>query len=245
MSVQNTLRNLWVLTALLVACAIFAPADAPAQSRSSLNRRLSNIEAKKAATQRRLRAATRAGVEPGLDEPVEDLRDIDPGQGGQEIKLHHRQGLEVDPRESLLQGTEETLVVIDLELRVKTADDVQLRHRFVDIVCRRLDGLVHSPGPSLVPLTPGHVKGTQLAGGRTDVGRVQMPVDVEEGVRSVQCFAPVVGEAPDTEEVVGGCNDDRVLAIETNSRRHLFGDRQEVRIDEPEGRRGVAHEGVR
>jgi murein DD-endopeptidase MepM/ murein hydrolase activator NlpD len=54
---DNGLSKVWTLTALMVACCMLAPTDAPAQSRSSLQRRLSNIEANKAATQRRLRAA--------------------------------------------------------------------------------------------------------------------------------------------------------------------------------------------
>ncbi len=57
MSAHHALRKLWTLTALLAVCCLLAPADAPAQSRSALQRWLNDIDANKAATERRLRAA--------------------------------------------------------------------------------------------------------------------------------------------------------------------------------------------
>jgi hypothetical protein len=136
----------------------------------------------------------------------------------------------VDPRESLLEGSEEILVVFNQELGVEPAHDVELGDRLVDVSGSDLHRLVNGVGPTFVPLAPGNVEGAEITRGDADVGGVEVAIDVVVGRVTVQPFTHQIGETPDPNEIVCGGREQTVVAVQPPTGQYFLGNRFEGRI---------------
>ncbi len=174
-----------------------------------------------------LGATSRTRAEPGRFEPRDNFLDGGPAERGEEVELNHRERLEVDPREARFERDEELLVVLDPELRMEAADDVQLADRLVEVALGDPHRLVHRPRPAAVAIAERNVERAQLARGDAHISRVEVPVDVVVGDVAMEPLADEVCEPSDAEQVVGGRQDQAILAVEPHARENLRGDRLE------------------
>ena len=169
-----------------------------------------------------LGAAAGAGVEPGRRQAPHHLLDRQLRALGEEVDLHHGERLEVHPGEARRERREQRLVVLDAELRVQAADDVQLGDVPGDVAGGDLDRFLHRVGPP-----PGAAvllgERAQGAGGDADVGGVQVAVDVEERRVAVEPLADEVGEPPDAEQVRGGRDEHPLGERKAFAGDHLLG----------------------
>ena len=65
-------------------------------------------------------------AQPGVDQAFEDLRDREPGDLGEELDLDGGVRLDVDLGEVVLDPADDVDVVVERQLVVQPADDVQL-----------------------------------------------------------------------------------------------------------------------
>ena len=140
----------------------------------------------------------------------------------------------MDPGEAPFESAEELLVVVDQQLGVEPADDVELGDRLVDVAGRNLDSLLDRIGPSAVAVAPRNIEGAQLARGDTDVGRIEVTVDVVVGGIAVKPFAYQIGQSPDSEEIGGHRDEQAVVVVQSLAGKHLLGHRGESRVTQSE-----------
>src|SRR5580704_9521530 len=80
----------------------------------------------------------------------------------------------------------------------------------------------------------GHVlfaaEGAQAAGGDTDIGGIDVAIDVEVGAVAVEALADVVGHPSDGENVAGAVERERVFGGEAFAGKHFGVNRLETRV---------------
>jgi hypothetical protein len=84
-------------------------------------------------------------------------------------------------------------------------------------------------------------EGTEAAGGDTDVGRIDVAIDVEVRLVPVEALADVIGEPADGEDVAGAVERKGVSGIEALAGEDLVMDRVKARVV---GLERVGHAGL-
>ena len=118
----------------------------------------------------------------------------------QKRHFHHCECLDVNLREALLQSRNEVEEVFERQIRVQSADDVELRDRLSVAGGRGLPCLLqgHCVG-ALASLLA--AEGAETAGSNTDIGRIDMPIDVEVGQVAVHLLAHPVRQPSHGEQI--------------------------------------------
>ena len=181
-----------------------------------------------------LRAAAGTGVHPRVLQVPDRLRDRSAADVRDPVELHHRKGLPMDPRESLLERAKQARVVVVRPGRVQATDDVELRHRVAVSAARLGDALVDGElvTPRLVHLLRPRAERTVDP---AEVRRVQIPVDVVKRGVAVPSLPDVVGEAAEADEIARRGEPDSVVEGESLAGKNFLGDRRQIRPTEGRG----------
>ena len=136
--------------------------------------------------------------------------------------------LQVHLRKALLEPGNQVDVILERQIGMQSADDVELGDRLGVAGSRGLPDFLqrHGVRAGCVFLAP---EGAQAASRHADVGVVDMAVYVEIGSVAVQPLAHVVGQPPDSEDVARAIERHRVIFGET-----LFG--HDLVVDGPQPR---------
>ena len=147
-----------------------------------------------------LRAAARAGVNAGFLHLHQRFGNRELRALGKESDLDHGERLDVDLGEADLQALDQVEEVLERQVRMQTADDVELGHGFAVALAGRLPRLLerHGVGSAVALLL---AKGAQAAARHADVGGIDVAIDVEEGQVAVQALANQVGKPADGQHV--------------------------------------------
>ena len=119
--------------------------------------------------------------------------------------------------------------ILEWKIGMQAADDVKLRHRLgVAGGCglpRFFEG--HGVGPFAAFSA---AKGTQPAGGHTNVGGIDVPVDIEISDVAVQAFAHMIGQPAYRQNISRPVEGDAIVEIEALARQNFFGDRAQTGV---------------
>jgi len=112
---------------------------------------------------------------------------------------------------------------------MQAADDMEFGDRFRVPGCRGLEGFFQRHGVSAGSVFLA-AKSTKTAGRNTDIRRVDMAINVEVGLVSVQALADVIREPADREDVPGLIKTERVVFCEALSGQHFTSYRFKPRV---------------
>src|SRR5262245_5393790 len=103
---------------------------------------------------------------------------------------------------------------------MQAANDVKFRDRFGIAGSRSLEGFFerHGVGASCIVLAS---ESAETAGGNADVGGIDVPVDVEICHVAMQALTHVIGKPPDSQNVRGAIERDRVFKAEPLAGQYL------------------------
>src|SRR5215472_793693 len=145
-------------------------------------------------------ASAGKGVDAGGFQLFEGFADRKPGAPGKICYFHHGEGLEVDLREALLEPRTKVQEVLKGKIGVQTSDDVELGDGVGVAGSGGSEGLFerHGVGAGRILLASG---GAEAAGGDTDIGRVDVTIDVKVGFVAVQALAHGIGQPAHGENI--------------------------------------------
>ena len=110
--------------------------------------------------------------------------------------LDHREGLQMHLREALLEAAQHFAVPVQSQLRMQSADDVELGDGFAPALAGAMPHLFERHGVGF-GIAHALAEGAQPATGHAHVGGVDVAVDVEVGHVAVQPLAHQVGQVAD------------------------------------------------
>ena len=125
------------------------------------------------------------------------------------IQFDHGEGLKMQLRVLPLQRREQIGEVTEGQLRIQPAGDVQFGRAFVDCLSGHAQAVVDVVRIG-VRLARGTKESAELAIDVTDIGRIEMPVNVEISGAPVPPAANRIGEFAQRIEVVGGKERDSI-----------------------------------
>ena len=144
------------------------------------------------------------------------------GPAGEEIELHHGEGLEMDLGETLLQATQQVGVVGEGEVGVQAAHDVKLGHRVAVPHGGVMIGLLQGHGVAALAGLAGET--AELAVHHADIGGIQVPVDVEITDVPVPFLPDPIGQSPHGMQVRSPIESDSLLEGQSLPGEHLVAD---------------------
>ncbi len=101
---------------------------------------------------------------------------------------------------ALLQSTDEFQEIVERQIGMQAADDVEFGGAFADPLCRAFVNFFEREGVS--PGSPGiAAKRAKLAMGHADVGGIDVAINVVVGDIAMALFSNIVGEPTDGEKV--------------------------------------------
>ena len=103
-------------------------------------------------------------------------------------------------REALFQPAQHLAKPIQRKLRMQAAHNVKFRHRFGPADSRRLPDLFERHGVR-IRIFRTFAKGAKPTTGHADIGRIDVPVDVEIGTVAMKPFTHQVGHVADSKQV--------------------------------------------
>ena len=156
------------------------------------------------------RAAPGAAVQAGLAQDGDRFGHRKLGQLGQEIDLHHGEGLQMHRGKSLFQFPENVHVDIELPARMQAAHDVELRYIGRPVAAGDLDAFGGRIRPGALGVGIVGI-GTQFATHVADVGGIQMAIDVVVDRVTVQPGSHLVGQHSQGGQVVARGQQQAVL----------------------------------
>ena len=123
-------------------------------------------------------------------------------------------------REALFQSRNKIKEVLERQVGMQSADDVELGDCFGVAGSGGLERLFegHGVGAGSVLLA---AESAQAAGSDANVGRINVPVDVEIGFVAMQALADVVREPTDSKYVASLVKQESVFRGEAFAREHL------------------------
>ena len=140
------------------------------------------------------------------------------------MHLDHRERFEMDARAALLQPAHHFQIMIECQIGMQPADNVKFRRAFAHALFRALINLferIHVRAGS-VRIAP---KRAQLAMRHANVGRIDVPIDVEIGDVAVALLANMIREPADREQIRRAKQQNAVVARQPFARQNLVGDR--------------------
>ena len=132
-------------------------------------------------------------------------------------------------RKALLQAAQHLAVPVERQLRMQSADDVELGDRFAPALARDMPDLLERHGVGL-RILGSLAERAQPATGHADIGGIDVAVDVEVSDVAVQALAHQVGHVAERENVRGPVERDAVVVGQALARLHLLEDRLQPRI---------------
>src|SRR5262249_35048595 len=136
---------------------------------------------------------------------------------------------EMDLREALLEAAQHLAKPVERQLRMQAADDMELRDRLAPALACPMPNLFERHSIGLRIAHP-FAERAQSATGHTDVGRIDVAVDVEISGIAVQALAHDIREIAERQNVVGPEEGDTVVKRESLALLDLFADRKQTRI---------------
>src|SRR5262245_9579009 len=130
----------------------------------------------------------------------------------------------MDLRKALLQAAEHLAIPVQRELRVQPANDVEFGYRFAPTDSGGLPNLLerHRVGFGISSLL---AERAQPAACDTDVGWIDVAIDVEVSDRAVQPLANQVRHIAEREDVRAAVHRNAIVIAETPARFHFFQNR--------------------
>src|SRR5438552_5918206 len=112
---------------------------------------------------------------------------------------------------------------------MQAPDDVKLRNRFCVTRGRSLESFLesHGVGSRRVFFS---AEGAQTASGNTNIGGIDMAVDVEICPVAVHSLAHGIGHPSDSEDIAAAVKGEPVLRIKALPGKNLFRDRLKLRV---------------
>ena len=128
--------------------------------------------------------------------------------------------------ETLLETGDEVEEILKGQVRMQSTDDVELGHRFAIAGSRCRPSLFerHRIGSRRILFPP---EGTEAAGCHADIGRVDMPIDVEVGDVAVESLPHVVGQPTYGQNVTRPIEGEAIREVQPLARKNFAGDRPE------------------
>ena len=176
-----------------------------------------------------LRAAAGTGIDARLLHALDGLGYGELASLGEKGDLDHGEGLDMNLRIPYFESAHQVHEVLEGQVRMQAADDVELRHRFGQALAGCLPGLFerHGVGVRFALLA---AEGAKPAAGDTDVGGIDVPVDVEVGKVAVHPLADQVSHPADGEDIAGAIERKAVVEAEALAVLHLARDGDQRRI---------------
>ena len=114
--------------------------------------------------------------------------------------FHHGKGLHVDLRKALFQSGNQVEKILKRQIRMQSADNVELGNRFGVAGSGRLESFFqrHGVGAGSIFLAS---KSAQAASGHANIRRIDMAVDVEVRLVAMHPLANPVGQPADGQDV--------------------------------------------
>ena len=132
-------------------------------------------------------------------------------------------------RKALLEAAQHLAEPVQRQFRVQSADDVEFGDGLAPAFAGALPDLFQRHG---VRLGVAHAlaEGAQAATGHAHIGGIDVPVDVEVGLRAVQAFAHQVGQVAERQDIGGAVERHAVLERQALAGFHLVADRVQMGI---------------
>src|SRR5689334_11899401 len=148
------------------------------------------------------------------------------GNLGQESDLDHRERLDVHAGKALLEAGDQVQKILERQVGMQAADNVELGHRLGIARSRSLPSFLqrHRVGARRVFLS---AKGAQPAGRNAHVRRIDVTIYVEVRAVPVKALANVVGQPTDRKDVGGTIQGQSIHCVQPRRGEHLVGDRPE------------------
>src|ERR1700722_2640833 len=176
-----------------------------------------------------LSTAPRQGIHTCVFHPGERFGNGEFGATRQVGHFDHGEGFDVHLGKALLKARDQIKEILKGKIGMQTADDVELRHRLAVAGGCGLPGLFESHGVGAFGALLA-AKGAKPACGYANIGRVDMPVDIEVSKVAVHALAYVVGQPAHCQNVLRTVERDALVEIETLARQNLFGNRPQAHI---------------
>src|SRR5674476_1026891 len=164
------------------------------------------------------------GVLAEKEAALQGLADGNPAARGEVGDLHHGERLQVHGGKTLLEAAEHLAEPVQGQCRVQSADDVELGDGLAPAFAGALPDLFQRHGVRLGVAHP-LAERAQAATGHADIGRIDVPVDVKVGFRTVQAFAHQVGQVAERQDIGGAVERHAVLERQALPRFHLAANR--------------------
>src|SRR5690349_14042703 len=140
-----------------------------------------------------------------------------------ERDLHHGKRLEVHPRESFFESGDEIQEVLEREVRMQSANNMELGHCFGISRRCRLPGFFERHGVSALGVLLAS-EGAKATGGNTNIGGIDVAIHVKERGVAPHAFSDVIGEPSNGENVRRAIQSQAVREAESLLRYHFFSD---------------------
>src|ERR1017187_2816841 len=146
--------------------------------------------------------APRHRIHAGVAQPLQRLADRNAAAPRQVRDLHHREGLQMHLGKALLEAAQHLAKPVQRQLRMQAAHDMEFGDRFAPAFARALPYLVERHGVCL-GIAHALAESAQPATRHTNVGGVNVPVDVEVSGIAVHPLANQVGQIPQRQDIAG------------------------------------------
>ena len=150
------------------------------------------------------------------DRKLRDTREV--------AHLDHGERLQVHSRAPLLQPAHQVEEILERQIGMQAADQMELRRSFADTLLGALEDLFERKrvGPRRVRAA---AKGAQPTVRHADISRIDVAVDVEIADVAVALLADVVAKPADGQQVWRAIERDAVVKVESLAGQNLVGNR--------------------
>src|SRR3984957_9143784 len=182
----------------------------------------------------KLRPAARERIDTGVLQLLQSLLNGKLSALGQISHLYHGEGLQMDLRKTPLQAGNQIEKILKRKIGMQAAHNVKLCDRFAVTRCRGFERFIkrHGVCARRVFLFP---EGTEPAGSYADIGGIQMAIDVEVGLVTVQALTHGVCHPADSENITGAVEGEGIVVAQTLVGEDLLMNRPQAWIVSLEG----------
>ena len=133
--------------------------------------------------------------------------------------------------EALPEPPEQVHVIVEGQIGVEAADNVEFRHRFGPAFARLAEGILerHRVGARGVGLA---AERAQFATRDADVGRVDVPVDVKISSRALKFLPDAMRKPAERQQIVRAVKRRAVVEVQPLFGEHFLGDGPKPRVFE-------------
>jgi len=174
-------------------------------------------------------AAAGHGIDSRFAHADQGFVDGELGTAGQVRDFNHGEGLDMYLGETHFQAADKIEKIFEGQIGMEAADDVELGDGFGVAGGCRFPGFFEGHGvPSGIAF--GAAEGAEAAVGYTDVGGVDVAIDVEVGDVAVQAFADMIGEPAHGQHIACAVECETVFKAQALFGEDFFSNGNDVRI---------------